>query len=467
MSKKNKSNSTLSSISKIATNDIFQELFEELPIGFALCEIISDEQDIPIDYRFLLINPAFEKITGMKINATLGKTIKEIYPDVEQSWIEFYGAVAVTQRPDETENYNHNTDKYYNVKSFSPEKGKFTMLFSDITERKKAEVAIFELSKLNKMILDNAGDGIYGLDLDGNTTFLNPAAAKMIGWEIEEILGKRQHDLLHHTKPDGTIYDRNDCPIYAAYKDGKVHRVVDEIFWRKDGSSFAVEYISSPIRNEQGKLSGAVVTFKDISEHKLAENELKKIKILLNDTEKIGRIGGWAVDLNTMTQTWTDEIYRIHEVDQHFKPDVNKGLNFYIPSARPIIEKAFNHTIKTGEPFDLELEIITAKGKRRWIHSVGKAHQEDGVTKAVSGSFQDITERKLVDKKLIDKTKQLTQKTDELKKHRLHLEEMIENRTRELELKNQELDKAMKVFVGRELKIRDLQNKINAMGGEE
>ena len=207
MSKKNKSNSTLSSISKIATNDIFQELFEELPIGFALCEIISDEQDIPIDYRFLLINPAFEKITGMKINATLGKTIKEIYPDVEQSWIEFYGAVAVTQRPDETENYNHNTDKYYNVKSFSPEKGKFTMLFSDITERKKAEVAIFELSKLNKMILDNAGDGIYGLDLDGNTTFLNPAAAKMIGWEIEEILGKRQHDLLHHTKPDGTIYD--------------------------------------------------------------------------------------------------------------------------------------------------------------------------------------------------------------------------------------------------------------------
>lgn len=143
----------------------------------------------------------------------------------------------------------------------------------DITERKSAENELIKLTTLNKMILDTAGEGIYGLDLDGNTTFVNPSAIKMIGWEYEEILGKNQHDILHHTKPDGTAYDSSECPIYAAYKDGEVHHVIDEEFWRKDGRSFPVEYISAPLRNEQGELVGAVVTFNDITERKLAEEE--------------------------------------------------------------------------------------------------------------------------------------------------------------------------------------------------
>lgn len=165
------------------------------------------------------------------------------------------------------------------------ENGKPTGLigsFSDITERKKAEEDLNKLTTLNKMILDTAGEGIYGLDLNGNTTFINPAAAKMIGWEMEEILGKSQHDLLHHTKTDGTVYDRNECPIYAAYKDGKVHYVVDEVFWHKDGSSFPVEYISTPILDEQGKPKGAVVTFKDITEQKRAENIQKVLYNISN-----------------------------------------------------------------------------------------------------------------------------------------------------------------------------------------
>jgi len=135
-----------------------------------------------------------------------------------------------------------------------------------------------ELEKLgirNELILNAAGEGIYGLDSDGNTTFVNPAAAEMIGWTAEELIGKSQHKILHHSRADGSHYPGTECPIYAAFKDGKVHTVKDEVFWRKDGSSFPVEYVSTPIW-EKGKLVGAVVVFRDVTKEKEAEEALKK-----------------------------------------------------------------------------------------------------------------------------------------------------------------------------------------------
>ncbi|MFQ6017924.1 MAG: ATP-binding protein [Kiloniellaceae bacterium] len=135
----------------------------------------------------------------------------------------------------------------------------------------RAERTIRALNRRNEMILNAAGEGIYGLDTDGRTTFINPAGAQMIGWEPSELIGKPQHAILHHTKPDGGPYPREDCPIYAALRDGTEHHVSDEVFWRKDGTSFPVEYTSAPIRDEDGELSGAVVVFKDITERTRAE----------------------------------------------------------------------------------------------------------------------------------------------------------------------------------------------------
>ncbi len=143
-------------------------------------------------------------------------------------------------------------------------------------ERKRAEAALERLRHQNEMILDGAGEGIYGLDLHGNTTFVNPAGAKMIGWEIEELIGKPLHDILHHSKADGTPYSREESPIYAAFRDGAVHHATDEVFWRKDGKCFPVEYISTPIRDKEGMLLGAVVTFKDITERKRADESLRR-----------------------------------------------------------------------------------------------------------------------------------------------------------------------------------------------
>ncbi len=132
------------------------------------------------------------------------------------------------------------------------------------------------LRRQHQLILNAVGEGVYGLDLDGNVTFVNPAAAAMIDWEIDELIGQSMHRVLHHSHVDGSHYARETCPIYAAFQDGSVRRVTDEVFWRKDGTSFPVEYISTPMHDETGQLIGAVVTFRDISQRRWAEAVLQR-----------------------------------------------------------------------------------------------------------------------------------------------------------------------------------------------
>ncbi|HIE01048.1 MAG TPA: response regulator [Thiotrichaceae bacterium] len=151
-------------------------------------------------------------------------------------------------------------------------------LQAEINERKLVDAALEALSKQNKLILESAGEGIFGLDRQGDTILVNPTAAKMLGYEeVDELIGCNQHQVVHHSKKDGTPYPRENCPIHAALCDGNSYQRDDEVFWRKDGSCFAVEYITTPIL-ENGEITGAVVTFSDITERKRAEAALMEAK---------------------------------------------------------------------------------------------------------------------------------------------------------------------------------------------
>jgi PAS domain S-box-containing protein len=155
-------------------------------------------------------------------------------------------------------------------------------IFFDISELKDAEKAIGQLRQKIGMILDAAWEGIFGLDLNGDHTFVNPAAARMLGYEVEELIGKHSHSTWHYLKPDGSPYPQEECPIYETFRKGTSHHVRNEVFWRKDGTSFQVAYSGSPIV-EDGKIVGAVVTFWDISERKRAEAEREKLINELQD----------------------------------------------------------------------------------------------------------------------------------------------------------------------------------------
>lgn len=120
--------------------------------------------------------------------------------------------------------------------------------------------------------------------------------------------------------------------------------------------------------------------------------ELSKVTALFNESQRINKIGAWELDLATGITDWTDEVYSIHDVDQNFNHNKAKGINFYHPDDRPIILRALEHTIASGEPFDVTCKFISAKGRSKWVRATGKRWQEDGENSKLIGSFQDVTE---------------------------------------------------------------------------
>ena len=150
----------------------------------------------------------------------------------------------------------------------------FNGLLYDITERVLAEKALEKAKTHTQQILDAAGEGIYDVDRDGCVTFINPAGARMLGWDRDDIIGLLAHEVLHHTKPDGIPCVPDQCPTYAAIRDGEVREFRDDLFWKKDGTNFPVDCVCTPIL-ENGEIAGAVVVFRDMTEAKLLSEELR------------------------------------------------------------------------------------------------------------------------------------------------------------------------------------------------
>lgn len=132
------------------------------------------------------------------------------------------------------------------------------------------------------LLLASTGEGIYGVDLHGACVFINPAGARLIGYEPHELIGLNMHGLTHHARPDGAPYPEAECPIFNAFRRGLPCRIDSEVFWRRDGSSFPVEYSSHPVI-EDGQVRGAVVTFVDITERKRAADALQRAKDQLEE----------------------------------------------------------------------------------------------------------------------------------------------------------------------------------------
>jgi PAS domain S-box-containing protein/putative nucleotidyltransferase with HDIG domain len=264
----------------------------------------------------------------------------------------------------------------------------------DERERLKLLADKADLAEELRLILDSAAEGIYGIDNQGRCTFINAAAARMLGVRPESVIGENMHKLIHHAKSNGRAYPERDCPIFKALETGERLRIDNEVFWRSDGHSFPVDYASNPVR-ENGKILGAVITFNDISvseRQRMLLEEQNRLLIIAGDTAKLG---AWSVELPEMTQTWSDETALIHGEEPGFTPSVEEGINYYAPEWRDVIKEHFTRCIEHGESFDLELEIVTRQGNRVWVRAIGEAVTDDnGKMIRVQGAFQDISHQK-------------------------------------------------------------------------
>lgn len=297
----------------------------------------------------------------------------------------------------------------------------FALSQSQAEFRTEAELA--RLRRRNELVLTSAGDGIFGLDPAGNHTFVNPAAAEMLGYTPEELAGKHSHSVCHHTRPNGNPYPEEDCPIYAAHRDGTIRHVTDECFWRKDGTSFPVEYTSTPIV-EKGELAGAVVTFKDITERKLAESAVRESREDLNRAQAVAHTGSWRLDVQKNELLWSDENWRIFGVPKGTPLTYETFLSTVHPDDRKYVDERWMAALR-GEPYDIEHRIVVG-GTVKWVRERAELEfDENGTLKGGFGTTQDITEKK--------------QAEEALKKAKAELEQKVQERTATLARINQEL----------------------------
>jgi len=246
-----------------------------------------------------------------------------------------------------------------------------------------------------ELILNAAGEGLASTDINGNLTFINPAGAKMLGWEIEELISKPGHVIIHHSKPDGSRYPIEECPIYAAFKDGNVRYADNEVFWRKDGSHFPVEYTSTPIQ-EDGKFVGTVLVFRDISERKSAEKTLREALERLSKLNRyeaiisaVTRIVHQSIDLQEVLENAVEALGKNIEKVQHVSIYMVEGGDAVMRSYRGYPDLFVERVRRIPYPKGLTWKIIT-DGKPRYCADVdqdtviGPSAREAGIKSYVS-----------------------------------------------------------------------------------
>jgi PAS domain S-box-containing protein len=255
----------------------YQQLFESMHEAFALCKIILDKEGKAVDYRFLKINPAFAEQSGMDIKTTVGKTIKEVFPDIEARWIQRYCNVAITQKPIHFIDYNHNTNKYYDVFAFPITKEKFSMLFRDITDEHLAEEKLRDESAFREAVIERAAEGIcvcHAVEEHPYVEFTvwNERMQEITGYTMDEINRLGWYQTVY---PDSEVRERI-IERMERMRQGDDLVAEEWEITRKDGLKRLLA-ISTSVITTEGDKSHVLALMHDITEEKKAQAERENL----------------------------------------------------------------------------------------------------------------------------------------------------------------------------------------------
>jgi PAS domain S-box-containing protein len=364
----------------------------------ALDNMLEGCQIIGYDRRYIYLNRTAEIHNRRPNDELIGNCYKEIWPGMENTGvfkiIEQVLEKRVSDRLETKFIFPDGSHGWFDMSIQPVPEGVF-ILSNDITERKRKEEQLYESEFRFSKLYENGPFGMVMADKEFRFRKANQVFCTILGYTETEILNFTFKDITH---PDDL---KKDLPNIQKLiqKEIQVYKT-EKRYIRKDGRVIWGSLSVTATYDSEGQFLYNLGIIEDITWRKQSEEELRKSKKMLSETESIGKVGGWEFNIDTMDQTWTEEVYRIHEVDFDFNPNVDKGIKFYTPASKPILEQAVRRVIEFGEPFDMDLEIITAKGNLRKVHSVGKPDLEN---RRVYGFFQDITEREQAQEKIRQK----------------------------------------------------------------
>lgn len=250
----------------------YRLLTTQMQLGLVLHEIICDNNGNPIDYRFISVNDSYEKITGLKKENILGKTVLEVLPDTEKYWIELFGKVALTGKEDRFENYSAALGKYYSTVVYSPKKGQFAVIVDDITDRKKMEKQIYNEKEQLKTTLLSVGDGVISIDASGKVVMLNKIAEQLTGWTQEEAISISIEEVFNTINT--LTEEKYESPVKQVLETGKIIESHHKTLISKEGIKRDIEDSAAPIKDQEGNITGVVLVFSDFTEKKKSLDEI-------------------------------------------------------------------------------------------------------------------------------------------------------------------------------------------------
>lgn len=377
----------------------YSTLFENMMDGFALHEIILDDNNKPIDYKFIEVNDAFEVQTGVKKDEVIGKTITEILPGIENdqaNWIGVYGKVALGRKDIRFEKYSELLDRWYNVSAFSPKKNYFATIFTDITERKRIEEALRESEQFNKAVIDNSPLGISVRNRYGKLLSVNKAWKDI--WEIpEETLGKYMA-----ADPNKLKFNGNDsytgewqAKIEKVYKEGGTLHIPDRLMKNhRTGMPIWVSHTYYAINDEKGDVDRMVIVTNDITERKRAEEALRESEERFRDLAEMLPEAVFETD-SEINLTFANRCAQ--ELFGYDNEDIKRGVNGFDLIADESIDLAkvnLGRRLKGEDPGIAEYRAIKIDGTTfpALFHISSILNEQEFV--GLRGIIVDVTETK-------------------------------------------------------------------------
>lgn len=359
----------------------YRHLFENLTSGFALHEVILEDGKV-VDYRWLEVNPAFERMTGLKAEVVLGRTVKEVLPQLEPYWIENYGKVVLLGEPLSFDNYSADLGRWYETYAFRTGPLQFAVLVGDITARKAVELARQRSEADFRLLAENSSDLITRHDLAGRYLWVSPSAKELIGCDPERLVGQDAFENIH---PEDR--DRLRGFLELILTQDRAEKVQYRHRGKQD-TWIWVESVARSIRNDRGEPLELHVSTRNIDEsHREAR--------LMEETHALAHVGGWEIDVVQQKVRWTKEALRILGFDPNGPmPTLAQVREGYSEASKARIMAASSEGMRNGTSWDLELDRLDPSGNKVVVRINGKAELHEGKVIRLFGAVHDITEAK-------------------------------------------------------------------------
>ncbi|WP_018127933.1 PAS domain S-box protein [Balneola vulgaris] len=262
-------------------------------------------------------------------------------------------------------------------------------------KRDRIQTELRQKNELYELISSNSADMICIHDVEGVYEFVSPSSKSILGYTPEELLGKNHYHLIH--EEDIEFLREN---THKDLRDAKTVSSVEYRIRNKKGDYIWFESSVTPVKGKDGEVQQLQSVSRDITDR-------KKVDLLFKSAQEMANVGGWEFEVDTNRLYWTDELYRIYELPIGSEINLEEVIEFFPGSSKDKIISVINRAVERGDSYDITLPFITANGTRKWVRAIGTAHTQDGKTKSMSGTFQDVTIQIDSEKKIVSQNERL------------------------------------------------------------